>query len=280
MKRILVTGMHSYLGNSFARFVSQWPEQYEVDFVDLKTDTWKEKDFGFFDSIYHVAGIAHRKETAENANEYFEINRDLSISVAKKAKAEGVKQFIFLSSGSVYGMESGIITKETPLNARTSYGKSKAEAEKELRKLEDKKFRVAILRPLMVYGKNCEGNFQEIIKIVKRSPVFPRVRNQRSLIYIDNLSSFVKMAIDKQLSGIYFPKNAEEVGTCEIAKGVAETLGKKIYMSWMLGGMVYLFRNMSGVMKKAFTNLTYSGTEEFDYSYCVIDTKESIRESV
>lgn len=280
MKRVLVTGTHSYLGDSFAQYISQWVDQYEVSFIDLKDSNWMESDFSKYDSIYHVTGIAHRKEMPKNAHEYFEINRDLAVNVAKKAKEEGVKQFIFVSSGSIYGIETGIITRDTPLQAKSSYGRSKAAAEAQLKKLESDKFKVVILRPLMVYGKNCRGNFQTIIKIIKKSPVFPRVHNKRSIIYIDNLSSFVKMCIDKQLSGIFFPKNSEDVDTYEIARGVADSLGKKIYMSWVLGGIVYAFRNLFGITRKAFTDLVYSGTEEFNYSYCVVETKESIRKSV
>ena len=120
MKKILVTGIHSYLGDSFAQFMSQWAEQYKVSFIDLKDSNWVKDDFSKFDSIYHVAGIAHRKETPENAHEYFKINRDLAVNVAHKAKGEGVKQFIFLSSGSIYGIETGIITKNTPPQAKSS----------------------------------------------------------------------------------------------------------------------------------------------------------------
>lgn len=280
MKKILVTGIHSYLGDSFAQFMSQWAEQYKVSFIDLKDSNWVKDDFSKFDSIYHVAGIAHRKETPENAHEYFKINRDLAVNVAHKAKGEGVKQFIFLSSGSIYGIETGIITKNTPPQAKSSYGRSKAEAEVQLKKIEDDKFKVVILRPLMVYGKNCRGNFQTIIKIVKRFPVFPRVHNRRSIIYIDNLNSFVKMCIDKQLSGIFFPKNSDDVDIYEIVCGVADSLGKKIYMSWTLGGIIYIFRNLFSTTRKAFTDLVYSDTEEFDYSYCVVETQKSIKESV
>lgn len=280
MKHILVTGTHSYLGDSFIEYLSQWKEEYETDTVDLRTDEWKKTSFRKYDVIYHVTGIAHRKETLENAHEYYEVNRDLAIAVAQKAKTEGVKQFIFLSSGTIYGVETGVITKDTPINANTHYGRSKAEAENELRKLDDDSFHVAILRPLMVYGKGCKGNFQAIIKIVKKSPVFPRVHNKRSLIYVDNLSSFVKMTVDKNLTGIFFPKNREDVDIYDIAKGISEKLGKKIYMSFILGGLIYIFRNAFSTTRKAFTDKYYQGTEEFDYSYCVCDTKESIRKSV
>src|SRR5690606_7124221 len=109
--------------------------------------------------VIHVAGIAHVKETKENADLYYKVNRDLAFEVAKKAKNEGVKQFIFLSSMSVYGIETGIIKINTPTNPKTNYGRSKLEAEELISSIESDSFKVAILRPPMIYGKGCKGNY-------------------------------------------------------------------------------------------------------------------------
>src|SRR5699024_5618173 len=101
MKKILITGKNSYIGGKFKEWVEQWPDEYIVDEISVRGDEWKEADFSSYDSILHVAGIAHRKETKENENLYYEINQNLAIKVAKKAKKEGIKQFIFLSTMSV-----------------------------------------------------------------------------------------------------------------------------------------------------------------------------------
>lgn len=276
MKRILITGENSYIGDSFITYMSKWPEEYYVESIDVKSNKWKKIDFHSFDSIYHVAGIAHRKETKQNAHEYYKVNGDLAFEIAKKAKEEGVKQFIFLSSGTIFGMESGSISKETPLNPKSNYGKSKAYAEKLLVSLKSTNYKIVILRPLMVYGKGCKGNFQSVIKIVKCSPVFPRVHNKRSLIHIDNLCSFVKMSVDKELSGIYFPKNEEDVDIYEIVTELANSMGKHIYMSSILGLFIYLFRDFFSITRKAFSDLTYIDTDEFDFSYCVVSNEDSL----
>src|SRR5699024_2819593 len=158
---------------------------------------WKEKDFSMYDVVVHVAGIAHRKETKENAQLYYEINRDLAYDVAQKSKTESVKQFIFLSSMSVYGLEEGVIDGRTPLHPKSNYGKSKLEAENLIQPLENKNFKVAIIRPPMIYGKDCKGNYQRLAKIAKKVPVFPKIDNKRSMIYIDNLSEFIRLSIDR-----------------------------------------------------------------------------------
>ena len=153
MKRILITGANSYIGTSFEKYVSQWPERYETDTVDMIDGSWREKSFAGYDAVFHVAGIAHRKETKENAHLYYEVNRDLAIETAQKAKRDGVHQFIFLSSMSVYGKNTGVITQETPVAPKSNYGRSKAEAEKGIEGLQDADFNVAVLRPPMIYGK-------------------------------------------------------------------------------------------------------------------------------
>ncbi|MBR4017446.1 MAG: NAD-dependent epimerase/dehydratase family protein [Oscillospiraceae bacterium] len=278
MKRILITGAGSYIGASFAKYLTDnFPNAYEVDTVDMLTDSWKETSFSSYDAIFHVAGIAHIKETQENAPLYYKVNRDLPVQVAEKAKADGVSQFVFLSTMSVYGMETGVITKDTIPCPKSNYGKSKLQAEQGLSQLADDHFKVVILRPPMVFGAGCKGNYQTIAKIVDKLPVFPKVKNQRSLIYIDNLCSFVKMAIDKELSGLYFPDNAHRVDTFSMAKAIADAKGKKIWFSSLLG----LCAKAAGVFipmaRKAFGTLVYSNTEDFAYCYCVVNNADALR---
>ncbi len=281
MKKILITGANSYIGMSFEKYIKEnYPNDYTVDTVDMIDGSWREKSFSGYDSVFHVAGIAHQKETKENAQLYYKVNRDLAIETAQKAKNDGVKQFIFLSSMSVYGMETGVITKETVPAPKSNYGKSKLLAEDCIKELASDDFKICVLRPPMVYGKDCKGNFQTLVKIVKLSPAFPKIKNERSMIYIDNLSSFVKLCIDTELSGLYFPQNKEYVKTVDIAKNIAIKLDKKRYFSVLLGGCVYVIRPFISVAKKGFGTLIYRDTEEFGYSYCVVDVEESIKRSI
>lgn len=280
MKKILITGANSYIGVSFENYMKQWADEYSVDTVDMIDGTWRDKDFSGYDAVFHVAGIAHKKETSENAHLYYEVNRDLAVETAAKAKKDGVKQFIFLSSMSVYGMDIGVITKDTVPSPKSNYGRSKLQAEEGIDKLASDDFKVCVLRPPMVYGKNCKGNYQTVVKIVKKSPVFPRIKNERSMIYIDNLSSFVKLCIDKELKGLYLPQNKEYVKTIDIAKSIALKLEKKRYFSILLGCGVFVIRPFVSVAKKGFGSLIYSNTEEFNYDYCVVDNNESFKSSI
>ena len=269
MKKILITGANSYVGTSFEKYLKEkFPNVYIVDTIDMVGDGWREKSFIGYDAVFHVAGIVHQKETKKNARLYYEVNRDLAFNVAKQAKDGGVSQFIFLSSMSVYGQETGIITKATMPKPKTNYGKSKLQAEEMILKLSDENFKICILRPPMVYGEGCKGNYRTVVKIVRNFSIFPRIKNKKSLIHIDNLVSFVKMSVDLNLNGIYFPQNNEYVGTMELVKQIARNLKKRIYFSYLCGIAVLILKIFSRKARKAFGNLIYKDTEDFEFMYC------------
>lgn len=271
MKKILITGANSYIGTSFEKWVAQWTDEYAVDTLDMIGDAWKAKSFAGYDAIFHVAGIAHVKETKQNRDLYFKVNRDLAVETAKKAKKEGVKQFIFLSSMSVYGLETGVITRETIPNPKNNYGKSKLEAEEGIIIFADADFIVAIIRPPMVYGDGCKGNYQTLVKLAQKLIVCPNYINKRSMIHIDNLSMFVKTIIDAQAGGTYFPQNRNYVCTCDMIKKIASDKGRRIRMIRILNPAVHILKACTTVGKKAFGDLIYKDMETTDYSYCVTE---------
>jgi UDP-glucose 4-epimerase len=258
MKKILITGANSYIGTSFENYIKKnYPEDFLVDTVDMRDGSWKEKSFSDYDAIFHVAGVAHIKETKDNAEVYYKINRDLVIDVATKAKDDGVKQIVFLSSMSVYGLTKGTITKDTVPAPKSNYGKSKLQAEQELLKMEDKIFKICVLRPPMVYGNGCKGNYQTLRKLALKLPFFPYVKNERSMIYIDNLSEFVRLMIVNEESGVFFPQNEEYTNTSEMVKLIAEANGKKIHLVKGFTWALKILSLFTGLVNKAFGSLTY-----------------------
>lgn len=278
MKKILITGADSYIGTSVEKWLMREPDKYKVDTVDMKDGSWKEKDFSSYDVVFHVAGIAHIKETSDNQDLYYKVNRDLAYETAQKAKEDGVEQFIFLSSMSVYGIENGVIDKNTPLKPNSAYGKSKIEAEELINKLKDNSFTVATLRPPMVYGKGCRGNYPRLASLALKTPIFPKVDNKRSMTYIDNLSEFVKQLIDNRSGGFFFPQNAEYVNTREMVRLIAEAHGKKVVMTKSFN---LLLRLLSiSTVNKVFGDLVYEmSMSEYGSDYRVCEFGESIKKT-
>ena len=280
MKKILITGANSYIGTSFENYIRKnFSETYAVDTVDMIDGNWREKSFAGYDSVFHVAGIAHRKETRETAHLYYEVNCDLAIETADKAKKEGVKQFIFLSSMSVYGKNTGTITKETPIIAKSNYGKSKVEAEKGILALQNTEFQVAILRPPMIYGKECKGNYQALVKLALKFPFFPYVKNQRSMLYIENLCEFVRLILDSGESGLFCRQTAEYSHTSGMVKMIAKAHGKKIRLIKGFGWLIKFFGIFSKTIQKAFGNLVYEKNIGRDFNYIKVDFELSIEKS-
>ena len=280
MRKILITGAGSYIGSSFAAYAAAHYPEWQVDTLDLLDENWRERSFAGYDSVFHVAGIAHQKETKENEPLYYKVNRDLAIEVCKKAKREGAGQFVFLSSMSVYGVDHGRITKDTLPAPTTHYGKSKLQAEQGIAPLADENFKVCVLRPPMVYGKGCRGNFGSMLRLVQKLPLFPRVNNERSMLSIDNLCCFLCKRMEEGRGGLFFPQNRGYMNTAEMAAWMGEALGKKCRLSRLLGFGVRILRPFVRKADKAFGTLVYENTEDFGFDYCVVGSEESVKKSV
>ncbi|MGN1196326.1 MAG: NAD-dependent epimerase/dehydratase family protein [Acetatifactor sp.] len=277
MKKILITGAGSYIGVNVEKYLLKWPEEYQVNSINMIGEEWKKEDFSGYDVVFHVAGIAHIKETKENSHLYYDVNEHLAVAVAEKAKNEGVKQFIILSTMSVYGITVGHITKETLPNPINSYGKAKYNADLKIEKLDCPTFKVAILRPPMVYGKGCKGNYQTLRKFALKSPIFPYFKNERSMIYVGNLAEFVKNCIDEEKNGLFFPQDAEYVCTANMVKKIADSNRKRIMMTKLINWSIYLALGLNvNVFKKVFGSLTYEKidlVEENDFEEAMRKTE-------
>lgn len=265
MKKILITGANSYIGTSFEEYVVKNINDFVVDTVDMLSDSWQSYDFSGYDTVFHVAGIAHSdsgKISEEKAQLYRSVNTDLTVAVAKKAKAEGVGQFIFMSSAIVYGNSAPfgkkkMITKDTPVSPANVYGDSKVQAELGLRGIEDDNFKVVILRPPMIYGNGSKGNYPLLSMLAKKLPFFPKVDNCRSMLYIENLCEFVKLMIENEESGIFWPQNSEYTNTADMVCAIAAVHNKKIRLTKIFNIGLVLLRHVTPLVDKAFGSFTY-----------------------
>lgn len=285
MKKILITGAGSYIGTSFERYLKGFGEEYTTDTLDMLSDSWREYDFSSYDAVFHVAGIAHSdggKISREREELYYSVNTDLTLEVARIAKAQGVGQFIFMSSAIVYGKSGSVgkakhITRDTEPLPENCYGDSKLKAEEGLLELSSDSFRVVALRPPMIYGRGCKGNFRTMAELAKRMPVFPKVKNERSVLYIDNLCEFVRLMIENGESGVFFPQNREYMNTSCAVKLLGETQGKRVRLIPGFTLLLKLAGVFVGFVNKAFGNLTYDmEMSEYKYDYRKVNFAESV----
>ena len=268
MKRILITGANSYIGTSFEEYMKEY-DDYQIDTLDMKNPEWRNYDFSIYDTVFHVAGIAHADvgHVSEEVRKlYYKVNTELTAETAMQAKKSGVRQFIYMSSIIVYGESAPLgkkklITPETTPEPANFYGDSKLQADIKLQEMNDDNFRVCILRPPMIYGPGCKGNYQMLSKMAKRLPIFPDIRNERSMLYIGNLCDFIKECIDEQKGGIYFPQNSEYISTSRLVLEIAKANNRTIHLTKALNPIVYIASKIpgkiGGMCNKAFGDMTY-----------------------
>ena len=281
MKRILITGAGSYVGESVRKYMMTHGD-YRIDAVDTMGDNWKKADFSQYDVVYHVAGIAHVNADPKMEPLYYKVNRDLTIEVAKHAKAAGVKQFIFMSSQIVFhesqSLKGEVLTADTKENPNGFYGDSKLQAELGIKALSDYNFKVCILRPCVIYGPNSKGNFPRLAKLAVKTPVFPEWHNKRSMLYIDNLAEFVRQCVDRELEGTFYPQNREQADTVEIVRFFATAAGHKIWITRLLNPFVWIGSFVLQPINKMFATYYYAPEmSKYDFEYQLVGFEDSLK---
>lgn len=282
MKRVLITGAHSYVGRAVMDRMAEESAKFKADELSVRGDEWKQTDFSGYDCVLHVAGIAHVDPDPAREPEYMRVNRDLAVEVGTKAKSEGVGQLIFMSSAIVYGdsapLGSGAaITRRTEPAPANFYGRSKLEAEEGLRALEAPGFVVAVVRAPMVYGPGCRGNFPRLAAMARRLPVFPDVDNRRSMIYVGNLAELIAGIAERGTGGLYLPQNAEWSRTSDLVARMARLMGRKMRLTKVFNPLLRGPLRAHPLALKAFGSMWYEqGASDAGFDYRRYSLDESL----
>lgn len=286
MKKVLITGANSYIGTSFEKYIKEnYPDEFQIDTLDMKDPNWKKHDFSDYDSVFHVAGIAHADVghvSEETKQLYYRINTDLAIETAKKAKVEKVKQFIFMSSMIVYsGCKETYITKETIPKAENFYGDSKLQADLAIQELNVDTFKTCVIRPPMIYGKGSKGNYKELSKLATKLPIFPKVNNKRSMLYIGNLCEFIRLIIIHEDNGVFFPQNREFTNTSNMVKLMSIINNHRLFIMPFTSFIIKIISKLPGktgnLANKAFGDSYYDMSMSlYNENYQITSLKQSI----
>ena len=280
MYNLLILGSNSYLGNALKDYLEQFPQDYSVSMMSQRNEDWEKIAFVGFDSIIDFVGIAHvdnGKLSKKRERLYYTINKDLAVAAAEKAKREGVKQFIFISSAIIYGKQQHITADTLPV-PESAYGDSKWQAEQALRKLDDSEYHIAIIRPPMIYGPDCKGNYPKLVRFAQKSPIFPYISNKRSMLYVETFCEFLRLLIKNGDNGIFWPQNEKYVCTSEMVKTIAEMHNKRIVLVHGTTQLINLFKKFGKFFNKVFGDFYYDqNLSAYKDNYQVCDFKESIR---
>lgn len=277
MKKILITGANSYIGTSFENYIKKY-NGYKVDTVDMIGDKWRDFDFSGYDVVFHVAGIAHSDPKANQKDLYYKVNTYLAEETAVFSKESGVGQFVFMSSIIAYGKINGCITKDTIPAPDNFYGDSKLQADIRIHKLQDESFNVVSIRPPMIYGKGSKGNYPRLASLARKVPIFPSLKNKRSMLHIDNLCELVRLVIDNNEKGFFYPQNREYVSTANLVKQVADFHKKKVCFVSLFNPLLKLLSKKITIFNKLFGDMYYDKdmSDYMDFSYCVNSFEKSI----
>lgn len=281
MRRILITGATSWIGSEVEAHLATFPGRYGVERVSLRGDAWKERSWEGFDSILHLAAAS--LEGPRALEQCLLVNRDLTVEVANKAKTEGVRQLIFTSTMHVYGAgslesTSEPITFETEPRPANPYGISKLEGERALTDLAEDGFGIAILRPPLVYGPGCCGNFALLAKLARIAPIFPEVDNKRSMIFSRNLAELIRLIAEDGRTGLFLPQDQEAVRTSDLVALLASEQGSPIRLSKSLAPAARVATRYSSKARKMFGSSWYHPkASECGLNYRPYSLKESVR---
>jgi len=236
--KLLVIGSDSFIAKNFIQHyagkfeikaISRAPTGISNEVVIKDLSKIPDSYFKNQSVVLNFAAIVHQTNIKDR-NLYEAINYKLTVINARKAKDAGVNLFIQMSTIAVYG-DAGYISLKTPYNPQTPYGISKLKADKELIKMQDKHFKVAIVRPPLVYGgKKTPGNMMRLIKLAdKKLPLpFKGVNNKRDFINIKNLIQYLAIIAEKKLDGIHLLTDNCPVSMEYLLQIISKFLNKKI----------------------------------------------------
>ena len=285
MKKVMLVGVGGYIGCKFTEYINKNYPDWQIDAVDSMNRKWADADFTGYDAVYNVSGLAHANARQGTEEQYYAVNGQLPIDVAMKAKVEGVPMFVQMSSMVVYGDMSELgeeknIFENTVPEEPTIYGKSKMMAERGLMKLVDDSFQVAIMRPPLIYSEYARDNFPRLVNFAKKMPIFPKLQNQQSMVYVDNLCELIHLIIENNKGGIYYPQQECYIETSKIVKDIADAVGNKMWQTKIFNPFLKLFSKWDKLafIHKAFGSITYdmSISNHFDGKYRVVSYEESI----
>ena len=281
---ILVTGKNSYIGESIKNHLTRLG--HIVSEVDTIGDEWKNIDYSLYDSVVHVAAIVHDDAKTASKELFYKVNTALPFEIAKLAKSNGVKQFVFISTMAVYGVEKSLnksesmVSFDTPLNPVSLYGESKLQAERLLKTIESEDFVVSCVRPPNVYGPKCRGNYINLFgKLSKLLFVCPCAYTDvsQSMLYIDNLSELVRLVIENRSSGVYMPQDDHIPNMVDIIEGIRKAYNKKTIRSKFLGKCMKLFSKVS-IVNKIYGGVCYDRklSDCFDNEYQIVPFEKGL----
>ena len=189
-----------------------------------------------FDVIIHLAAKSDVAESVINPKETINVNLNGTINVLKCCVQNKIRKIIFASSASVYGDSSDIISEKSATIPLSPYGKSKLDAEIQIRKFADEfGFDAIILRLFNVYGKGQNDQYAGVISkflknISENKPliIYGDGKQTRDFVSVYDVIRAIECAISSENSGTYNIASGKSISINELAEIIVSSSGKKL----------------------------------------------------
>ena len=263
--KILITGVHGFVGSNLVKALSKEHRIYGLDIVcpnkeGVKyTFSWDDLDVKDMvpnvDAIIHLAGKAHDTKNQSDAETYFKVNTDLTKRIYDFFLKSSAKKFIFFSSvkAAADRVEGEFVDENVTPAPVGPYGESKIKAEEYIRQKEEERLakgkETYILRPCMIHGPGNKGNLNLLYGVVKKGIPWPlgAFENKRTFTSIDNLCYIIDGLLTKDIeSGIYNINDDEAVSTNELIEIICSAMGKKAHIWRIPRGLMEGVANIGG----------------------------------
>lgn len=250
--KILITGVHGFVGGNLVEYLSTNNTIYGLDIVAPekrgveKTFSWNDLDSGVIpelDAIIHLAGKAHDTKNQAEAEVYFKVNRDLTIKIFDYFASRDIKKFIFFSTAKAAAEKvTGVLTEDVIPSPVGPYGESKIAAEQYIINSMHNRpgaflgREVYIFRPCMIHGPGNKGNLNLLYQVVSKGLPWPlgAFENRRTFTSVENICFAVNGVLTKDVpSGIYNMGDDEALSTNELIEVICASLGKNAHI-WKL----------------------------------------------
>lgn len=276
--KILITGVHGFVGSNLVEALKKEHTIYGLDIISPQKDGvrftfgWdfldKEGEIPEVDAIIHLAGKAHDTKNKSAAETYFKINTGLTEKIYDYYLKSKAKKFIFFSSvkAAADRVEGEYVDEDVTPAPVGPYGESKIKAEEYIRSRDSERIakdkETYILRPCMIHGPGNKGNLNLLYGVVKKGVPYPlgAFENKRTFTSIDNLCFIINGLLTKDVeSGIYNINDDEAISTNELIEIICSAMGKKARI-WRipcglmegcakLGGLLHLPLNPERLQK-------------------------------
>lgn len=225
--RIAVTGAGGFIGSALTQMLAG--EGHEV--LPLSRNALSGPDLSGVETVVHCAALAHRTGAERpDAATFDAVNHRLAVELAARAKAAGVRRFVFVSTIYTVAGNPSPLTPDMPLKPRDDYGRAKARAETDLRELSG--IEIVIARPVLVYGPGARANLKALIRLCDSGLPLPfgLANNRRSFVSLENVAralTFLSVAPAQKVAGrVFHLAEPQPRSTKELVTKLRAALGK------------------------------------------------------